>query len=71
MIFWYTYCVDYLKNLIENANTSLGMDKSALKNQGDMHISYSSSYIYELDITEELGEKLKKRFQKLIGVMHW
>ena len=46
-----TYCVDDLKSLIENFDTSLGVDKTALKNYGDGHRPYSSIFRPELDLT--------------------
>ena len=32
---------------------------------------YSSSFRPELDVTEELGEELTNRYQKIIGVLKW
>ena len=37
-------CVDYLKRAIENADNSLGVDKTAIKNYGDGHRPYSSRF---------------------------
>ena len=36
-VVWSTNCVDYLKSAIENVDNSLGVDKTALKNYGDVH----------------------------------
>ena len=30
-------CIDYLKSAIENVDNSLGVDKTALNNYGDVH----------------------------------
>ena len=45
------------------------MDKTALDNYGYEHRPYSSRFRPELDVTEELGEELTNRYQKLVGVM--
>ena len=42
-----------------------------LKNDGDGHSPYSSSFSPELDVTKELGEELTNRYQKIIGVLMW
>ena len=68
-VVWSKNCVNYLKIAIENVDNSLGVDKTALKNYGDGHIPYSSSFRPELDATEELGDELANRYQQLIGVM--
>ena len=68
-VVWSTNCVDYLKSAIENIDNSLGLDKTALKNYGDGHRPYSSRFRPELDVTEELGEELTSRYQKLIRVL--
>ena len=39
-VVWSTNCVDYLKSAIENVDNSLGVDKTALKNDGDGHRPY-------------------------------
>ena len=70
-VVWSTNCVDYLKGSIENVDNSLEVDKSELKNDGDGHMPYSSRLRPELDVTEELGEELTNRYQKLIGVLIW
>ena len=70
-IVWYTNGVDYLKNAIENVDNSFGVDNTALNNDGDGHRPYSSIFSPELDVTEELGEKLTNRYQQLIGVLRW
>ena len=51
-VVWSTNCVDYLKSAIVNIDNSLGVDKTALKNYGDGHMPYSSSFRLELDVTE-------------------
>ena len=61
-VVWSTKFVDYLKSAIENVHNSLGLDKTELKNCGDGHMPYSSSFRSELDITEELGEEHNKRY---------
>ena len=71
IVVWSTNCVDYLKSAIENIDNSLGLDKTALKNYGDGHRTYSSRFRTELDVTKELGEELNKRYQQLIGVLGW
>ena len=50
-VVWSTNCVDYLKSAIKNVDNSLGVDKTALKNDGDGHRPYSSSFMPELDVT--------------------
>ena len=55
-IFRSTNNVNHLNSSIDNVNNSIGVDKSSLKNYGDMHRPSSSSYRPELEITEELGE---------------
>ena len=52
---WSTNCVDYLKSAIENVDYSREVDKTALKNYGDGHRPYSSSFRPELYVIEELG----------------
>ena len=42
-----------------------------LKNYGDGHRPYLSSFRLELDVTEELGEELTKRYQQPIVVLKW
>ena len=71
IIVWYTNCVDYSNSAIENVDNSLGVDKTVLKNYGNGHIPYSSSFSPELDITKELVEELTNRYQQLIGVLIW
>ena len=39
-----TNCVDYLNRSIENVDNSIGVYKTALKNYGDGHRPYSSSF---------------------------
>ena len=68
-VVWYTNCVDYLNSSIGNINNSLAVDKTAVKNYVDGHKLYSSSFRPESDFTEELGEELTNRYQKLIGVL--
>ena len=51
-VIWSTKFVDYLKIAIENVDNSLGVAKTALKNYGDGHMPYSSSFRLELDVTE-------------------
>ena len=70
-VVWSTNCVDYLKSATENFDNSLGVDNTALKNDGDGHMTYSSSFRTGLDVTEELGEELTNRYHKLIGVLRW
>ena len=41
---WSTNCVNYLKGTIENDDNSLGVDNMALRNDGDGHMPYSSSF---------------------------
>ena len=45
---WSTNCVDYLKSAIEMFDNSLGVDKTALKNDGDGYMPYSSRFRLEL-----------------------
>ena len=71
LVVWSTNCVDYLKSAIENVDDSLRVDKTALKNYGDWHKPYSYIFRPLLDVTEELGEELTNRYQKLIGVLGW
>ena len=52
-------------------DNSLGVYKTALKNYGDRHRSYSSNLRAELDVTEEMGEELNNRYPQRIGVMRW
>ena len=47
------------------------MDNTALNNYGYGHRPYSSRFRLELDVTDELGEELTNRYQKLIGVLRW
>ena len=61
--------MDYLKRAIDNVDNSIGVDKTALKNYGDGHSPYSSSFRPELDVTEELGEEVNNRYQQIIGVL--
>ena len=68
-VVWSTNCVNYLKSAIEDVDNSLRVHKTALKNYGDGHRPYSSSFRSELDATEELGEELTNRYQQLIGVL--
>ena len=68
---WSTNCVGDLKRDIDNINNSLGGDKTALKNDVYGHRAYSSSFIPELDVTEELLDKLTSMYQQLILVMSW
>ena len=70
-VLWSTNCVDYSNSAIENVDNSLGVDKMALKNDGDGHRPYSSSFRPELYVTEELGEEMTNRYHKLIGVLRW
>ena len=51
-VVWSTNCVDYLKIAIEVFDNSLVVDKTALKNYGDGHIPFSSSFSPELDVTK-------------------
>ena len=44
-VVWSTNCVDYLKIEIYNVDDSLGVDKTALNNYGDMHRPYYSSIL--------------------------
>ena len=39
-----------------------------INNYGDSHRPYSSSFRPELDVTEELGEELNNRYNKIILV---
>ena len=71
LVVCFTNCVDYLKSAIENDDNSLGVDKTALNNDGDGHMPHSSSFRMELYVTEELGEELANRYQEIIGVMRW
>ena len=68
-VIWFTNCVDYLKSAIENVDNLLGVDKTALKNHGEMHRTNSSSFRPELDVTGKLGEELTNRYQQLIGLL--
>ena len=61
-VVWFTNCDDYLKSANDNDDNSTGVDKMALKNDGDGNMPYSSSFMLELDITEELGEELTNRY---------
>ena len=70
-VVWSTNCVDYQKRAIDNVDNSLGLDKTALKNDGDVHMPYSSRFRPELYVTEELEEELTNRYQKLIEVLRW
>ena len=70
-VVWSTNCVDYLKRSIENFDNSLGLDKTALKNDGDGNRPCSSRFRPELDATEELREELTNRYQQLVGVLRW
>ena len=45
------------------------MDNTALKNDGDGNIPYSSSFGTQLYDTEELVEELTNRYQQLIILM--
>ena len=65
-VVWSTNCVDYLMSAIENVENSLEIDKTDLKNDGDGNRPYSSIFRPGLDVTEELGEELKNRYQQLI-----
>ena len=66
---WSTNYADNLNIKIENVNNSIGMDKTEIKNYGDGHRPYSSSFRSEVYITEELVEELTNRYQKLIGLL--
>ena len=68
-VVWSTNCVNYLKRAIDNVDTSLGADKTALNNYGDGHRQYSSIFRPELDVTEELEEEMINRYQQIIGVL--
>ena len=68
-VLWSTKCVHYLKSAIENVDNLLGVYKTALKNYGNGHIPYSSRFMPELDVTEELGEEQTNRYQQRIGVL--
>ena len=70
-IVWSTNCIDYLNSSIKNVKNSLVVDKYALKNCGNGHIIYSSSYRSELEITEGLVEELANIYQQLVGVVGW
>ena len=70
-VVWSTNCVDYLKSAIDKINNSYIVDKMALKNYGDGHRKHSSVFRPELYVTEELGEEMTYRYQKLIGVLRW
>ena len=54
-----------------NINNQLRVDKAALNNYGDRHITSSSSYRTELRIAEELGEELTNIYTQLIVVPLW
>ena len=43
-VVWSINCADDLKSEIDNVDNSLGVDKMALKNYGDGHRPYSSSF---------------------------
>ena len=70
-VVWSKKCVGYLKSSIENFDHSLGVDNTVLNNYGYGNRPYSSRFSPELDVTEELGEELTNRYQKLIGVLRW
>ena len=61
----------YLKREIEHVDNLIGVDNTALNNYVYGHRPYSSRFRLELDVTEELGEELTNRYQKLIGVLRW
>ena len=68
---WSTNCVEYLKSAVENVDSSIGVNKMALNNEGNRHRPYSSGFRPELDFTKELGEELTNRYQQFIGVLRW
>ena len=70
-VVWSTNSVGFLKGKIEIFDNLLGLDKTVLNNYGDGHMSYSSIFRPELDVTEELGEEPTDRYHKVIGVMRW
>ena len=64
-------CAENLCGDIKNVDLMLKVNKAALNYFGDRHCPYTSSYIPEFGVTNELDTKLIIRFQRLIEALSW
>jgi len=68
---WSQTSVDYLTGAVQQVEAELEKHKLTLKIYGDGKRPYDIKYRPEIDVTNELDEKLLNRYQQLIGILRW
>lgn len=71
MEIWATSPRDYVKNAIKVVESLLDEDGENYTLKSKVKNPLLSNYKPELDVTEELSDEMRSRYQQLIGICHW